>query len=120
MAKKKMRFQTELIMGHKNIAAVLVPFSPERVWKSTPVMLAAPYSKKPQAAHLVTGTIDGTRFEGWIGKRWGRHFIIVDQALRKRAGVSVGDVVEIIVAPRESPPQRAARPHRPATRRRTP
>ena len=54
------------------------------------------------------GTIDGTPFEGWIGKRWGRHFIIVDQALRKRAGVAVGDVVELVVS--------ARRPEAPAPR----
>ena len=105
---KKVRFESELIMGHKNIAAVLVPFSPERVWKSTPVMVDAPYSRKPQAAHLVAGTLDGTPFEGWIGKRWGRRFIIVDQALRKRAGVAVGDVVELVVS--------ARRPEAPAPR----
>lgn len=105
---KKVRFETELIMGHKNIAAVLVPFAPERVWKSQPVMLDAPYSRKPQAAHLVRGTIDGTPFDGWIGKRWGRRFIIVDQALRKRAGVAVGDVVELVIS--------ARRPEAPAPR----
>lgn len=42
---KKLRFEAELLMGHKNIAAVLVPFAPERVWKTTPVMGAAPSSK---------------------------------------------------------------------------
>ena len=112
MMAKKVRFEAELIMGHKNIAAVLVPFAPERVWKSIPVMIDAPYSRKPQAAHLVRGTIDGTPFEGWIGKRWGRHFIIVDQALRKRAGVKVGDVVEIIVEPQPSPSDRGRKRRR--------
>ena len=105
---KKVRFEAELIMGHKNIAAVLVPFSPERVWKSTAVLVDAPYSQRPQAAHLVAGTIDGTPFDGWIGKRWGRHFLIVDQALRKRAGVAVGDVVELVLS--------ARRPEAPAPR----
>jgi hypothetical protein len=99
MMAKKVRFESELIMGHKNIAAVLVPFAPERVWKSRPVMIDAPYSRKKQEAYLVAGTIDGTPFEGWIGKRWGRRFIIVDQALRKLAGVKVGDVVELVVQP---------------------
>ena len=97
--KKRVTFETELIMGHKNIAAVLVPFAPERVWKTASVKVDAPYSRKPQDAYLVRGTIDGTAFEGWIGKRRGRRFIIVDQALRKRAGVSVGDLVEIVVEP---------------------
>ncbi len=110
--KKVVRFESELMMGHKNIAAVLVPFAPERVWKSRPVLVDAPYARKPQEAHLVRGTIDGTPFDGWIGKRWGRRFIIVDQALRKRAGVAIGDVVEIVVAPRAS----ERRPGAPAPR----
>jgi len=117
MMAKKVRFEAELIMGHKNIAAVLVPFSPERVWKSTPVLVAAPYARKPQAAHLVSGTMDGTPFDGWIGKRWGRHFIIVDQALRKKAGVAVGDVVEVVVSARR---RGAPAPPAPASGTRSP
>ena len=117
MMAKKMRFQAELIMGHKNIAAVLVPFAPERVWKSTPVLIDAPYSRKKQEAHLVAGTIDGTPFDGWIGKRWGRRFIIIDQALRRRAGVAVGDVVEIAVSERRP---EAPAPRGPASGTRSP
>jgi len=114
---KKMCFEAELIMGHKNIAAVLVPFAPERVWKSTPVVVDAPYSRKPQEAHLVRGTIDDTPFDGWIGKRWGGRFIIVDQALRKKAGVAVGDVVEVVVSARR---RGAPAPPAPASGTRSP
>lgn len=110
---KKVRFEAELIMGHKNIAAVIVPFAPERVWGTQPVPVQA-YLKKPLPGHLVRGTLDGTPFDGWIGKRWGRRFIIVDQALRTRAGVSVGDVVEIVVEPRTQAPP----PGKPPSRRR--
>ena len=117
MPKQKMRFQAELFMGHKNIAAVLVPFAPERVWQSTAVMVDAPYSRKSQEAYLVRGTVDGTPFDGWIGKRWGRRFIIVDQALRKKAGVAVGDVVEIVVSARR---RGAPAPPSPASGTRSP
>jgi hypothetical protein len=111
---KPVTFETELIMGHKNIAAVLVPFAPERVWKSTAVKVDAPYSRKPQDAYLVRGTIDGTPFDGWIGKRRGRRFIIIDQALRKSAGVTIGDIVELTVEPRSkaSPPNPTPKPRR--------
>ena len=115
-AGKKIRFEAELIMGHKNIAAVLVPFAPERVWGSPPVPVDG-YLKKPMPAHLVEGTLDGTPFEGWIGKRWGRRFIIVDQALRTRAGVAVGDVVEIVVSERR---RAAPEPPAPASGTRSP
>jgi hypothetical protein len=114
---KKVRFEAELIMGHKNIAAVLVPFAPEHALGTRPVLVDAPYSRKPQEAHLVEGTLDGTPFEGWIGKRWGRHFIIVDQALRKRAGVAIGDLVELVVSARR---RGAPAPPAPASGTRSP
>jgi hypothetical protein len=113
---KKMRFEAELIMGHKNIAAVIVPYDPEKYWGTKPVPFDG-YLKKPMPAHLVTGTIDGTPFDGWIGKRWGRFFIIIDQALRKRAGVAVGDRVEIAVSERRP---EAPAPRGPASGTRSP
>ncbi len=97
---KTLRFEAEIFMGHKNVVALIVPFSPERVWGTKPVGVAANFSKSKVPAHLVAGTIDGTPFEGWIGKRRGRYFMVVDQALRARAGVAVGDVVEVVVSER--------------------
>jgi hypothetical protein len=44
---------------------------------------------------LVTGSMNGAKFDGWIGFRWGRYFIIVDAARRKGAKVEVGDPVEV-------------------------
>ena len=93
----KKKFEAELIMGHKNVTAVIVPFDPQKIWKKKPVPLDA-----RREGWLVRGKIEGVGFEGWIGNRWGRFFIIVSAALRKQAGISVGDLLEISVEPTDS------------------
>jgi hypothetical protein len=95
---KKQKFRAELLTGHKG-AAVIVPFDPEKVWGAKPRQVASPaYGKRP--GHLVKGTINGHAFEGWIGCRWGRFFILVDEEIQEAAGVSVGDTVDVAVEPR--------------------
>jgi hypothetical protein len=101
MKKKMAKFKAEILMGHKG-AAVLVPFDPEEVW----AIPARKVSDMPggKEGHLVRGTIAGTKFEGWIGYRWGRRFVLTPEDLLARAKVSVGDTVEVVLAPRSSPP----------------
>jgi hypothetical protein len=97
MKKKMAKFKAEILMGHKG-AAVLVPFDPEEVWG----IPARKVSDQPggKEGHLVRGTLAGTPFEGWIGYRWGRRFILTDEELCEKAKVKVGDVVEVILEPR--------------------
>jgi len=97
-------FDAELLDGHKG-PAVLVPFDPGETWGAlpTPVETAA-YGKI--AAHLVTGTMNRRKFDGCIVRRWGKHFILVDDELRRAAGVAVGDVVRVSVWPRTTSAQR--------------
>jgi hypothetical protein len=97
MKKKMARFKAEILMGHKG-AAVIVPFDPEEVWGIAPKQVSDfPGGKE---GFLVRGTLAGTKFEGWIGKRWGRRFVLTDEELLEKAGVKVGDVVEIVLEPR--------------------
>jgi hypothetical protein len=85
---------------------VLVPFDPEEVWGIPPQPVASrTYGVRP--GHLVRGTMNGRRFEGWIGQRWRRFFILVDEPLQRSARVSVGDTVEVVVEPRIGKPRRA-------------
>jgi hypothetical protein len=97
---KRRKFEAELLDGHKG-PAVLVPFDPGETWGvlPTPVETAA-YGQI--AAHPVTGTMNRKKFDGCIVRRWGKHFILVDDALRRAAGAAVGDVVRVSVAPRKS------------------
>jgi hypothetical protein len=90
----KARFEAELIEGHKGVTVVLVPFDPEEVWSKKPVRLAG-----RRHGWLIKATANRQRFEGYIGDRWGRFFIIIDEDLRRRARVEVGDVLKMIVEP---------------------
>ncbi len=93
-APKKMSFDAELIEGHKGVTPVIVPFDPEAVWRRKPVRL-----DPRRDGWLVKGTINRRRFDGYIGKRWGRFFLIVDAALREALGVSVGDTLSLVLEP---------------------
>ena len=93
----KIGFAAELVQGHKGVTVVIAPFSPREVWGVEPVALDA-----RREGWLVTGAMNGAKFDGWIGFRWGRYFIIVDAALRKAAGIGVGDSVDVVVRPTTS------------------
>jgi hypothetical protein len=93
----KVRFEAELVEGHKGVTVVIVPFDPEVQWHQKPVKL-----DPRRAGWLVKGTLQGVRFEGYIGERWGRRFVIVEPELRDAAGVSVGDELTVVLEPTTS------------------
>lgn len=95
---RKARFQAELFLGHNDVTAVIVPFDPREVWHVEPVAL-----DERREGWLVHGSMNAAPFVGWIGLRWGRFFIILDADLRQRAGVAVGDPVDVAVAPATAP-----------------
>jgi Domain of unknown function (DUF1905) len=98
MAKRKtIGFEAPLIEGHKGVTVVIVPFDPRAVWEREPAQLDA-----GREGWLVAGTVNGVAFEGWIGFRWGRFFLMIDPALRAAAKIVVGDQVEVAVAPTTS------------------
>jgi hypothetical protein len=93
----KARFETELVLGHKGVTVVIVPFDPEQIWDRKPVRLAGTRDGWP-----VKGTLDGVPFVGYVGNRWRRFFIIIDPEARVAAGVSVGATVSIAVEPTDA------------------
>jgi hypothetical protein len=97
VTKGKTRFAAELIEGHKGVTVVIVPFDPEEAWLQKPIRLDA-----RRHGWLITGTANGARCDGYIGERWGRFFIIIEPALREAARVSVGDTLEMVIAPTAS------------------
>ena len=103
-------FVAELLDGHTG-PAVLVPFDPQDAWGAPPQKIANPVYGQ-SSGHRVTGTMNGHPFDGWIGRRWGSFFLLVDAALRRAAGIAVGDQVRVVIGPAASPaatPRRAGR-----------
>jgi Domain of unknown function (DUF1905) len=90
----KVRFDAELIEGHKGVTVVLVPFDPEEKWAQKPLRLAG-----RRHGWLVTGRVNGIKFDGYIGERWNRFFIIIDPLLREATRVTVGDTLKIALEP---------------------
>jgi len=93
----KVRFEAELIEGHKGVTVVLVPFDPEERWLRKPLRL-----DRRRHGWLVTGSANGVKFDGYIGERWNRFFIIIDSGLREAAQVTIGDTLNMIVGPTSS------------------
>jgi hypothetical protein len=90
-------FEAQLIEGHKGVTVVIVPFDPEQGWSQKPVRL-----ESRRHGWVITGTANGAQFDGYIGERWGRFFIIIDSELREAAGVSVGDRLRMSIRPAKS------------------
>ena len=51
---------------------------------------------------LITGSANGAAFDGYIGERWNRFFIIIDSGLREAAKVAVGDTLRMTIEPTSS------------------
>ena len=93
----KVRFEAQLIEGHKGVTVVLVPFDPEERWSRKPFRLDG-----RRHGWLVTGSVNGVKFDGYIGERWNRFFIMIDSGLREAAQVAVGDTLKMVVEPTSS------------------
>ena len=59
---------------------MLVPFDPEKTWLQKPVRLAG-----RRHGWLIMGSANGVAFDGYIGERWNRFFIIIESDLRAAA-----------------------------------
>jgi uncharacterized protein DUF1905 len=94
----KVRFEAELILGHKGVTAVLVPFDPEEKWSIKPVRLT-----DRRHGWVIAGSVNGVAFDGYIGERWNRFFIIIEKKLVEAANVSLGDTLKMTVQPTSSP-----------------
>ncbi|MBS2030225.1 MAG: DUF1905 domain-containing protein [Deltaproteobacteria bacterium] len=93
----KARFESELFEGHKGVCAVIVPFDPEERWGQKPVRLAG-----RRHGWLVRGSVNGTKYDGYIGDRWGRFFIALDDEFRDEANLKVGDTLALVLEPTKS------------------
>jgi hypothetical protein len=83
----------ELLPGHKG-AAVEVPFDPEEKWAIKPRALWP-----GRRGHTVRAELNGVRFGSCIVTRSRKFWILIDEEVQKKAGVSVGDTVRFSVEP---------------------
>jgi hypothetical protein len=97
---KKKSFKAEVQSGHKE-AAVEVPFDPAQVWGLAPRPLW-----RGRRGHVVSGSLNGSRFEeSVIVPRSKKFFMLIDKEMEQAAGVSVGDIVSVAVAPIATEPR---------------
>lgn len=79
--------------GHQE-DAVGVPFDPAATWGVTAARLW-----RGRRGYTVLATLNGVSFETFIVPRQQRFFMLVDEDIKQEAGVAVGDVVEVTLAP---------------------
>lgn len=92
---KKERFESELLFGHKG-AAVEVPFDPEEKWAISPLALWP-----GRRGHTVRAELNGVRFGSCIVPRSRKFWMLIEEEVQRKAGVSVGDTVRLSVEPFE-------------------
>lgn len=90
---KKERFRAPLLLGHKG-AAIEVPFDPAKQWA-----IGARPLWPGRRGHPVQGELNGVSFESCIVPRSRKFWMLVDEEVQKKAGVSAGDTVRVTVEP---------------------
>ena len=90
---KRKRFKAELRSGHKE-NAIEMPFDPAKAW-GIPVKPLL----RGRRGHRVQVSLNGFSFESVIVPRSGKFFLLVEEDIRKAAGVSVGEIVDAVVGP---------------------
>ena len=86
-------FQAKIEGTAKGRAYVVLPFDPEKVWG-------------PRARHHVRGTINGMGVRGALEQFSQGYFLPLGPAYRRDAGLTLGDLVTVILTPEG--PQREA------------
>jgi hypothetical protein len=90
---KKVEFKAALLPGHKG-AAVEIPFDPAKQWA-----IATRPLWPGRRGHTVRGELNGVSFGSCIVPRSRKFWMLVDEEVQKKAGVTVGDTVRVTVEP---------------------
>ena len=91
---KRKTFNAEVLSGHKEQHAVEVPFDPAWTWGIDPKPLW-----RGRKGHVVRGKLNGYAFESFIVPRSKKFWMLIDERLKRKTNVSVGDVVKVSVEP---------------------
>jgi hypothetical protein len=89
----KKKFKAELQAGHQE-DAVELPFDPVEFWGNAPGPLW-----RGRKGHRVLATVNGIKFAGFVVSRQRKSFLLVDEDVKQEAGVVVGDIVNVTLAP---------------------
>jgi len=118
------RFGSVVIEGHGGVRAFYVPFDPGAVWGSEMVTWTHPlFDGEKRKGYPARIQIGDYAFDGFIGYRWKRFFVLVDDPMIAALGIDTGDEVSAEVWPRPlaapAPTTSARSPARRALTRRT-
>jgi len=117
------RFTSVVIEGHGGVRAFYVPFDPGTVWGSELVTWTHPlFDGEKRKGYPARIRVGDYAFDGFIGYRWKRFFVLVDDPMIAALGIDTGDEVSAEVWPRPLAaitPAASARPpaHRPPAKR---
>ncbi len=81
---KKMKFEAMVFEGHKELIAIHLPLDPAKIW-----------GKQPR--YFIKGIVKKCRFEGEIGFRRGFHYMLLEEALLKKAKLIPGDLALFVL-----------------------
>ncbi len=90
------RFRATIDGAGKGRVYVILPFEPVALWGA-------------RERYYVAGTINGTKFRGRLDQSGKGHFLPLGPAWRRSAGVSPGDVVDVVIMD-EHPPREGLAP----------
>jgi hypothetical protein len=82
------KFETVVEAGHMGLVYIQLPFDPSVAWDVRP-------------RHFVQGRVNGSPFEGEVGFRRRKFYMLLDEELQRVAKLSPGSAVEVVMEPRE-------------------
>lgn len=82
------KFATAVEAGHKGLVYIRIPFDPSVTWDV-------------RTRHFVRGSLNGCAFEGEVGFRRRKFYMLLDEELQRVAKLSPGDNVEVAMEPRD-------------------
>src|SRR6185369_16309355 len=94
---KTIRFKGTVVGGHKD-NAVEFPHNPEELWGIPPRPLWP-----GRRGHHVQIKLNNASGHTCIVPRLKRYWVVIDGELKKEAGVSEGDTVEVVIEPLATP-----------------
>jgi hypothetical protein len=82
------KFETAVEVGHMELLYIRIPFDPAVSWEARP-------------RHFVRGRMNGCPFEGEVGFRRRKFYMLLDEELQRAAKLVPGELVQVALEPRE-------------------